>query len=324
MKHSILLLLFTLLVSNKFSDREDVLIQNCPCYTKEGSIVKFAHTDIYGAAHADIIINAAPEHFTVLTEDIPAIEACSNTDVFAKDKMGVYYKSTLLRGMNPEKFRLLEQGFSKDDKLVFFRDTILNNAHAESFEVLNYFYAKDKNNIWYKNKIVKAFKKIDPASFKLIDSNFGKDSQSVYILNRNEAYPMSKIKTKTFRLLNDKHQPLTVYADKFNIYCYRPDDTLYSIAADIQSFSPCGSTFFSCDKNSVYYRDKKVYGANAGTFKPLARGYGMDTEHIFFKNNVLLKADVHTFVVYKDNEDYDASDKNYLYLQGRRFRRERD
>ena len=81
-------------------------------------------------------------------------------DHFAKDTQKVYYKSSWIRGADPETFELMEKrneiNFSKDKNSIFYKGVKIEDADVESFEIVYNKYcpevssslSKDKNNYY--------------------------------------------------------------------------------------------------------------------------------------------------------------------------------
>ena len=81
---------------------------------------------------------------------------------------------------------------------------------------------------------------------------------------------------------------------------------------------------YSKDKNSVFYKDKVVTGADTKTFVALKFSnespflYGKDAHNVYAGIDIIPDADPATFVSSSaDLEKYDAEDKNHKYLKGK-------
>ena len=141
-------------------------------------------------------------------------------DAYAKDKNKVYYGSRPIREVNPKTVKILSEIYLKDDKSVFTKYGKIENADLNSFEVLGEMniYAKDNKNVYLFGEIIK---KADPGTFEII----------------------SEIAFATYSKDKDK-----VYISGMEIK-----------GADSKTFEKLEkSTFYSKDKNNLYYQEVKI------------------------------------------------------------------
>ena len=141
-------------------------------------------------------------------------------DAYAKDKNKVYYGSRPIREVNPKTVKILSEIYLKDDKSVFTKYGKIKNADLNSFEVLGemHIYAKDNKNVYLFGEIIK---KADPRTFEII----------------------SEIAFATYSKDKDK-----VYISGMEIK-----------GADSKTFEKLEkSTFYSKDKNNLYYQEVKI------------------------------------------------------------------
>ena len=100
---------------------------------------------------------------------------------------GVYYKSELIEGADPETFEYV--GFedvtgarfmyARDKSNVYYHKFLIEDADSDTFEVLGCWYAKDTRHIYFEDNIIEV---ADVNSFEVIENSYAyaKDDTSVY------------------------------------------------------------------------------------------------------------------------------------------------
>lgn len=71
---------------------------------------------------------------------------------------------------------------------------------------------------------------------------------------------------------------------------------------------------YHIEKNDVFYKEKILLWADIETFKALSDYYACDKKHIFYKQNILEWADVESFMILKN---YYSCDKHYVWHEDR-------
>ena len=144
-------------------------------------------------------------------------------DYYAKDKNNVYSGSDKIKDANPDTIKILNQVYLKDDKNVFLNfGQKIENADATTFEVMeeNASYGKDKNNVYYLGEKIKG---ADAKSFEVILEP--SDLVQMYTKDKNSVFiggrKIKKADLKTFERLS-------------------------------------GTTYYSKDRNNLYYREVKI------------------------------------------------------------------
>jgi hypothetical protein len=82
--------------------------------------------------------------------------------------------------------------------------------------------------------------------------------------------------------------------------------------ADATSLQIVDSGFVWKDDHHVWYKHKKIAGADPATFKHLEHGFYRDAENVYWCDTVLKGADPHTFRTFGENSSYGA-DKNRVW-----------
>ncbi len=169
--------------------------------------------------------------------------------------------------------------FSKEGAVYFDGNKI--EVDSKTFQILNTkfkLYARDQKHVFFRGRIIKM---ADPETFKAVEEG------------------------------NDNY-----YIDKKNVFY----DGIILEGADSKEFKRLttvdnkGTSFFK-DQNFVYFNARKIAGLSGLTAKSLLGGYLSDGNNIFYYTTKISSADVPTFHVRSDNEDY-ASDKNSVYYLG--------
>jgi hypothetical protein len=122
------------------------------------------------------------------------------------------------------------RGYIKTEKEIFYNTREITEEYDfDSFIILSYFYAKDKNHVYYMDKILK---NSDAGTFELLEDSYPEVLKNYYAKDRQ---------TIVF------------------------EDTPIE-GADIETFKSLGAGMAQ-DKNSVYYRGKKLTKIDRKTFR---------------------------------------------------------
>ena len=218
----------------------------------------------------------------------------------------IYYTEHLLEVSDTDTFQVLTPPFSKDRLHVFSRENIIPDIHPFHFEVLNEHYQKDDKYLYYNLEKIPGSA---PDSYQLVKDNFSKDKNQVYfcgqIVMNVEAHGFNERKADSFlnygryqNLIYDDHRTLfakrnecadissvhLIYKDE--IYCF----TNRLIGADPQSIRPLTENdgIHAMDNNSVFYANKKIFGADNSTFQVINREFSKDKNHVYYTNKRLL------------------------------------
>lgn len=76
-------------------------------------------------------------------------EKISTADYYAKDKNKVFLNERVLKDVDPNTLKFIDEFYYKDKDHVFVFDNRIKDADPETFELLEIGYSKDKNNIYY-------------------------------------------------------------------------------------------------------------------------------------------------------------------------------
>jgi hypothetical protein len=293
------------------------------CYLKKNNSIFYLSRNTEGGIDTLELKGANSEFFEVIFDEIPGND-CYNGNIWAKDKSNVWLKNKVLKGINPRKFKVLENGYSKDENYVYYYDKPLNDAEPAEFKVLGWFFAKTKSNIWFNGKPVYGVDNVN--SFQVIDNYFSKDNHTVYFNRDTVLEKIPESNPLSFKCIdNDKAyrlQALKWYADKNKIYVIDtekiPDseDFLMIIQTSPDSFQILPQKYYSRDSAFVYYKNTVIQNANVNSFITLGNDYSVDSKFVFYKNKPLKGVEINSFKVNNASKDYDASDSKSKFLKG--------
>ncbi|MBS7786186.1 DKNYY domain-containing protein [Flavobacterium sp. CYK-55] len=281
----------------------------------------------------DIIYCTNGNYLAFGTETVDADKASFKVieDAFARDKNYIFYKGLKQPQIDYHSF-YLEKGIPKDKQSVYLMDfnrlKKIENVDAQTFEylsidTLNNCLSRDKFNYFLNLKKLK----VDRKTFTFLNDTFAKDKDSVYayfncwklqsllpnnqkieVLNeryiktKNQLYYVSDFEKAELLSINYTNFKYIRVVDK-NIICVN-DDVVYDgkkfkdKTADAKSFVvyfPGTMSFYTKDKNSVYYDQVKIPGADPKTYKPLVLGFGKDDKNVYYETKLLQGVDAHSF-----------------------------
>jgi len=188
----------------------------------------------------EVLENADPNTFVAYEAINHSTNQMTFTD-YALDKNHVYKKTTILEGVEPSTFELVDTRnanqrnffIDKDHIYYSFPGTtnfqILDNIDKESFELINAYFAKDKNNVYLNGTIL--VEGADPDTFQSLDM------LSVYTKDKNNIY-YKAINSSMIKVMQD---------------------------VDIETFKKIRGNYAK-DRNHIYYKGEVLDNANPETF----------------------------------------------------------
>jgi len=238
--------------------------------------------------------------------------------LFGKDKEKVFSSFIIIKGADPDSFKVLNDSYyAKDKNRAYYFDHPIPGVDLTSFRALNKNYAADKDRIYHyyqtRNHIVR---NADVSTFSVFSKNseYAKDKKNVYY----EGNSVKGADVNSFKIIGHFYG-----ADKNSIYCMRKKTDF-----DIKTFALTASETYGTDKHGVYllgnYNGKKstalIKGADKDTFREIfihqEINYAMDKNHVYKDSKVIPGADPGTFKIYKNNFFY-AKDRNHVYCEGK-------
>lgn len=259
-------------------------------------------------------------------------QTISENGIIFKDDKNIYYlgkkEARKLKNADVNSFEeVAENEYYKDKNNVYYYDEYEGNmktikeADPKTFEGISYTFGKDKNAVYKReNKLAG----VDPATFEEIDSSFTKDKNNVYY----EEMPMKGVDPKTFEPFVD----YILVKDKNGIYKFgktwgidedESDSKLVvekvelSPEIDLKTLKPMENySYYSKDKNNVYYDFKKIEGADIKSFEPLGYVIGKDKNSVYYETQKINGVDANSFESLGENF---FKDKNNVYYQRSEF-----
>lgn len=186
--------------------------------------------------------------------------ACGEIKEYYKKEGGVvYFENEKINNADFDSFEVLHNdyynSYSKDKNNVYCGDDIIKGANADSFEVLSSVYAKDKNQVFV--DCGRGFKeneiKIDVKTVEFIQSEYNfdwaKDKDSIYFYGEK----MVDSDPNSFVILDDDYSK-----DKNNVYIFDSGEYAFKIeSADPSTFEVLKNGY-SKDKNNCYFRNGDI------------------------------------------------------------------
>ena len=225
---------------------------------------------------------------------------------FARDAVQGYYRGQVIAGSHGPTFQVLSEHEARDRQAVYRGDTyrkaqeywsirhvrveVIAGADPARYQVLGHGYARDDRQVWYEGR---PFAVRDPASFRPLDSRFGRDAQRGYF-DRAE--------------VPGSHGPsFEVLADDGGSHA-RDRHRVYS--AHIELNAPL---------KPPHAVVRVLAGANPATVRVPGRGYAVDGSRVWWRGQVVAGADAGSFqVLDRPDEQADARDAQSAYREGRR------
>lgn len=268
-----------------------------------------------------MIAGADPETFVV---DEPFM---------GKDKNDVYVFSVPLHVSDKESFKLFYDKhniyslWAIDRDYIYYLDGIFfddndivktETSDYDSFRLMpkSVFYAMDKMHVYYQGKVIEG---ADPETFEIIDMEHFvcKDKSGIYFCGERTA--LNDYSSSNWNEFEGFYQDGDkVYDRRFR---QMPDGTDFATIHHVKNRN------WVVDSQRVYWQNYLVVGADPKTFHPVniqtswgsivySSCYGKDSLHVFCMDSLLQDADVSTFVMRDDPDNYNsyiASDKNQTY-----------
>ena len=173
--------------------------------------------------------------------------------------------------------------------------------------------------------------KIDKATFQEIDASYSKDKNGVYVWENRGWKKLEGIDPVTFEIINISGSARQYLKDKNGIYSiiYSMDGdsdklVLENLPYDPQTYEVINQ-LYSKDKNNIYFRGKKISGADKDTFEKIDKyNYSKDKNNIYYNDKKIEGADKNTFELTYDFgsvvNGYYSKDKNNVYYENKKLK----
>jgi len=249
----------------------------------------------------------------------------------ARDQNSIYYCG-YRQNVDYETFYIDSQGIARDSDFVYKYDLWLlkpiAGIDAGSFEYLDvdtfyHTWSRDKNYYYMNHKKID----VDYNTFTFLNTHFSTDKDSLYAELRGWKFISVKEFSSDLSVINSEyiHDSNTLYyvstfkrvelrTNHFSsfdtirivdndVICVNDKVIYYGIvfkstevdAYTFELYDPNVISFYSKDKNHVYYREEIVAEANPATYVPLAFGFGKDDKHVYHETHILEGVDAKSF-----------------------------
>ena len=207
---------------------------------------------------------------------------------YFKDKNWFYWWDKILVDASASTFDVLEDsGYAKDSQHIYHGGDILEAADPDSFRLIDGYenwYATDSAHVFIRGFAVD---ELDPASLVIINQNYAKDLDTVWLTLRfDPAGAIPGADPNTFEIL--------------------PIEGTQS-----GTFAPIESEW-SRDSAHVYFLNSPLADADPQTFTALSGRLGKDSSHVFCMERLVPEADSATFVA-STTDAWSGQDKNHSY-----------
>lgn len=244
------------------------------------------------------IVGADINTFSIIdNKEFEGINAYRREQRFAKDRLHIYYRESIIDQADPATFKVLGEygNFAIDKKNVFIKKDdvyqILKNADRESFTLTQRGSDAEDKNFLYSSK--------------------GKITSKDEIVNCN----CSSKKTPANNKSEDQFIQLKFkgkYPDK-----YTPDETENWIFRDFHSpykYSRTGideiTTQYWKNSKSITYQKNHLPNVDVKNFEVIDLEFGKDNQNVYYQDQLIEGADIESFVVLDSGY---SRDKNQLF-----------
>lgn len=323
MKLTKILISISILILTTSCKQELVIKKLGSCYIQKGDEIMYLKKNDTGAIDTISLEFANAKLFEIISDKTEKTD-CINTDVWAKDKLSVWYKENKINGADPNTFKVIKDKYASDKNSIYYKNIAINKK-SNDFKVLGNFYAKNNEKIWYKGLVVKGVENI--SDFSLIDSYFSTDKISIYLNSDTLLLKIPDSDAKSFVLANENNSHLNslkYYKDKDKIYCIDTEknigepDFMSIFLAFTDSFEVLAEKYYTKDNFNIYFKNKPIEDVDLKTFKILGYNYSKDSLSIYFRNKIMYGINYKLFKVFK-TDTTDAQDSLNYFLQGKRI-----
>ena len=206
----------------------------------------------------------------------------------------------------------------KNDVYYFSSDKMLKleNADRNSVNELSKNILRDKNNVYFENQQIKG---LDVNSFKVIyenrisePENLIKDKNGVYYIDENKKtlikFRNDEIDIESFGIANKMLDDY--FRDKNNVY-YLEDYKLHRLDdLDIETYQNISMTRYKKDKNNLYFKWKKVKGANPDDIEIIENNF-IKIKNTLYKISNFEGKEVEIEPLSVDADTFEEIDNNY-------------
>lgn len=292
----------------------------------------------------DIVVGADPATFKIINASKPErdegpCEAQLVLNTFGKDRKHVFYLDAKIDSADPASIKLVGFEYVKDKRSVYLKNKKISNrpSHFHLVDGTQGFFATDGQSFFYRGKKMDArgfgfvphsddytinkyhvFHRgeivlgADPKSFSLFDTqdSSGKDANHVFYKDK----VVYGADPETFHLVKSPG----LYGDKNGLYMFgvevpelREGDVRFS---EFRNYLINSASVYKISTEEKNVRFLKLADADPNTFREIGSSWGKDSQHVYYKGNVVPGADSKSFEKTGENS---GRDKYTDYLDGK-------
>jgi hypothetical protein len=297
-KSTTILMGLTTLLLNLFSCSDSRSGFKPGVFTERGYYVKNRKVYFYGGfSNASLIElkEANAEKFQVFNQRFPTQEFALE---YAGDDKLVYYLGQLIPGADSPSFEILEYGLGKDKDHVYAQCSSISND-PENFQKTVGGLFKDRSHVYYRDRIVSD----DPQNLKYL-GKYG----HIHYYSDSKGIIANDIRIDSVHIETFKPIAFGYAVDKSNVFLIEDSKIEVLREADAASLTVV-SPFYVKDKASVFWRGKKLQGADPTTFRILS-----EEHHCSFDHNAGYYRDL---IIPNTNPSKFPADKKFKYCNER-------
>ena len=196
---------------------------------------------------------------------------------------------------------------------VFHYDVAVKGASAQTFMPLNNTWAKDDKNVYCNHRVKRVQ---DPSSFEALNECYGRDKFQVYLPGTN----VPQADSQSFTVLDAGTSPFFTMA-LTNIHRtggYAKDkNAVYFTNVTVKGADPATfqslRTAFGVDVRDAYYEGKHLHVKHLASWRPISHTLSCDRDAVYFCNRRVKGADPRTVWLLLPAEDHFFRDHAAFY-----------
>ncbi|MDQ1096907.1 MULTISPECIES: DKNYY domain-containing protein [Chryseobacterium] len=226
-----------------------------------------------------------------------------------KDRFHVYYilqhyGFKIIEGADPKTYELIDNhpNWARDRSHYFYSDKLVH-ADRKTFAFINSFFMKDKDSV-YTTPNTGGFKSILPNSgnAEAVNDYYMRFGNTIYYPSFQQG---SDGTTRSFdsihaiRVINEQticvnNKDILILGKNFK-YAEVDAPSFQLLTFDGDQDDAYMFSYYSKDKNHVYYDQEVIPGADVKTFILIGRDFGKDDKNAYFQNKLLKGVDATSF-----------------------------
>ncbi len=202
---------------------------------------------------------------------------------YSKDKNYVYLWARMIEGADPASFKMMQEDrdYGKDKNGIYYEGVEIKGADPSTFQLLKKmkfkgkdvygtYYAIDSHFVYHHGQKIEGS---DSKTFELINERDGRDKNGFYL----EGKKVDGVDAASVQILSDDYSK-----DANAVYFTGFGDWRKKTEIDLTTFKIVDE-YHVKDKNFVYYRDRRIEGADPTTFI-IVNDLGKDKNGVYYKD----------------------------------------